>query len=154
MKNIRDKIIKECNNLEKVMTILKETLTLIENLENDIYFESLIGGLTLYLENFYMGVERILSLIAKEVDKIIPSGGSWHLQLLQQMTLEIPSIRPAVISDETYEQLNEFRGFRHIARSLYAYDLDSKRVIELGSKATECHNLFRKDIDKFILFFF
>jgi hypothetical protein len=84
---LTDKILKECTNLDKVILKANETILLIDNRENDIYFESLISALTLYLENFYMGVERIFVLIAKEIDKITPSGESWHIQLLKQMSL-------------------------------------------------------------------
>ena len=148
--NLIDKILKECTNLDKVVLRTRATILLINNREDDIYFESLISALTLYLENFYMGVERIFKLIAKEIDKKTPSGDSWHIKLLKQMSLEIPSIRPALISQTSYEKLNEFRGFRHVARSLYAYDLDPQRVIELSNKLSECYDGFKADVQTFI----
>lgn len=150
MINVRDKILKECNNLEKVVTKTNETLFLIKNRDNDIYFDSLISALTLYLENFYMGVERIFVLITKQIDKITPSGKNWHIQLLNQMLVEIPSVRPFVISQASYELLNEFRGFRHVARSLYAYDLDPQRVIELANKLSQCYDSFQSDLQVFL----
>jgi len=150
MTNLTDKILKECTNLEKIVLKIRATIALINNREDDIYFESLISALTLYLENFYMGIERIFKLIAKEIDKKTPSGDSWHIQLLKQMSLKIPDIRPAVISQKSYEKLNEFRGFRHVARSLYAYDLDSQRVIELSDKLSECYDSFKADVQTFI----
>ena len=150
MTNLTDKILKECINLEKIVLKTRATISLINNREDDIYFESLISALTLYLENFYMGIERIFVLIAKEIDKKTPSGDSWHIQLLKQMSLEIPDIRPAVISQKSYENLNEFRGFRHVARSLYAYDLDPQRVIELSDKLSECYDSFKADVQTFI----
>jgi uncharacterized protein YutE (UPF0331/DUF86 family) len=66
------------------------------------------------------------------------------------MSLEIPDIRPAVISQKSYEKLNEFRGFRHVARSLYAYDLDPQRVIELSDKLSKCYDSFKADVQNFI----
>ncbi|MGK7945277.1 MAG: hypothetical protein AB4058_12490 [Microcystaceae cyanobacterium] len=150
MISLREKICKECTNLDKLILKNNETILLIENRKNDIYFDSLISALTLYLGNFYMGVERIFALIAKEIDKTQPSGESWHIQLLKQMSLEIPSIRFAVISQETYEMLNEFRGFRHIARSLYAYDLEPQRVIELSKILNQCYNFLKADLEVFM----
>jgi hypothetical protein len=150
MTNLTDKILKECTNLEKIVFKTRANISLINNREDDIYFESLISALTLYLENFYMGIERIFKLIAKEIDKKTPSGDSWHIQLLKQMSLEIPYIRPAVISQKSYEKLNEFRGFRHVARSLYAYDLDPQRVIELSDKLSKCYDSFKADVQTFI----
>ncbi|MDJ0845465.1 hypothetical protein [Crocosphaera sp.] len=150
MIHLKDKILKEFNNLEKVVTKINNTLELIDKRDNDIYFDSLISALTLYLENFYMGVERIFVLIAKQIDQTTPSGKNWHLQLLSQMLIEIPSIRCTVISQQTYENLNEFRGFRHVARSLYAYDLEPKRVIDLADKINQCHENFKTDIEIFL----
>ena len=150
MISLKDKILTECRNLDKVILKANETLLLMENRENDIYFESLISALTLYLENFYMGVERIFVLITKEVDKTQPSGESWHIQLLKQMLLDITPIRSAVISEESYEMLNEFRGFRHVAKSLYAYDLEPQRVIELSRKLSPCYDRLKSDIQVFL----
>ena len=41
----------------------------------------------------------------------------WHLLLLEQMTKEVPGIRPAVISTETGTRLDEYRRFRHVIRN-------------------------------------
>ena len=54
----------------------------------------------------------------------MPQGFNWHQVLLEQMTNEIPDIRPAVISEVTYEALDEYRGFRHVVRNIYAFQLD------------------------------
>jgi len=39
----------------------------------------------------------------------------WHLLLLEQMTKEVPGIRPAVISTETWTRLDDYRRFRTLA---------------------------------------
>jgi hypothetical protein len=41
----------------------------------------------------------------------------WHLFLLEQMTKEVPGIRPAVISTETGTRLDEYRRFQHVVRN-------------------------------------
>jgi hypothetical protein len=41
---------------------------------------------------------RIFQYIASQVDHSLPSGRDPHRELLQQMTVEIPEIRPAVLS--------------------------------------------------------
>lgn len=151
MTELKEKILNECKNLKKLVCKIRETILLVDNRQDDIYFDSLISALTLYLENFYMGVERVFRLIANEIDQIIPTGESWHIQLLKQMSLELHPIRSAVISQETYEQLNELRGFRHVARSLYAYDLEPQRVIQLSKNAEKCYENFMLDISTFCL---
>ncbi len=53
MTYLKDKILKECNKIEKIVTKTNQTIELINNRENDIYCESLVSALTLYIENFY-----------------------------------------------------------------------------------------------------
>ena len=58
-----------------------------------------LDGVALNLHGFYAGLERIFELIAAIVDGQKPEGENWHQALLHQMTLEVPAIRPAVISE-------------------------------------------------------
>lgn len=146
---LNNKIKIELEKLDNLVNKIKELLELIKTNNNPIYSEGLVSGLALYLENFYGGIERIFSLIGKEIDGSIPSGESWHLQLLNRMLMDIPSVRCAVISQNTYEQINEFRGFRHVARNLYAYELKPERIINLGEKVEKCYDNFHSDIMNF-----
>ena len=73
------------------------------------------------LQNFYMGVERVFEEIAKQVDESLPTGANSHRELLEQMGLEIDQVRPAVLQAETLEELNEYRGFRHVAVHRYGF---------------------------------
>lgn len=90
-----------------------------------------IDGVALSLHSFYNGVERILELIAVEIDNKKPVGEAWHLSLLQQMTAEIPMVRPAVFSEITFLRLDQYRGFRHVMRNIYAYNFDPVKVSQL-----------------------
>ncbi len=49
------------------------------------------------LHSFYTEIEKILKLIALDLDKKIPSSESWHRDLLGQMAAATET-RPAVIS--------------------------------------------------------
>jgi len=49
------------------------------------------------LHSFYMEIEKILKLIAREWDGQLPSSESWHKDLLLQMSGTTPK-RPAVLS--------------------------------------------------------
>ncbi len=44
------------------------------------------------------------------------------------MKLDVPNIRPAFLSDESYRVLNDLRAFRHVFRHGYEYTLDGARV--------------------------
>lgn len=111
--------------------------------------EALNSAIALNLHSFYTGVERILEAIARFVDGGIPMGEQWHRQLLEQMCVDIPQVRPAVISESTRTRLDEFRRFRHVVRSLYAYRLEKKRVMELAGQLPECSRGFEHEIQQF-----
>jgi len=50
------------------------------------------------------------------------------------MAMEIPNIRPAVLSEKTRDRLDPFRGFRHVVRNVYTYYLrpDKMRPLVKG----------------------
>ncbi|MCY4123520.1 MAG: hypothetical protein OXG72_21645, partial [Acidobacteria bacterium] len=48
------------------------------------------------LHDFYGGIERVFVRIAEELDGGVPHGEQWHRQMLTDMSLEIPGVRPAV----------------------------------------------------------
>ncbi len=104
------------------------------------------------LQNFYMGTERIFEEVAKQVDRSLPSGGSSHRALLEQMALEIPNVRPAVILADTLDRLQDYRGFRHVAIHLYAFELHSDRVSVLVDMLMNSWMLLSRDVEVFCCF--
>ena len=152
MIGLRKKIAEELIKLEELVNRVNRLLLLIQQNDDPIYLDGLMSGLALYVQNFYTGVERVFALIAKQMDGVTPSSADWHIQLLGQLLVPVLNIRPAVISQDTYEQLNEFRGFRHVSRNLYAYDLDHQRIIDLANKLIGCHQIFMEDMKKFDAF--
>ena len=57
------------------------------------------------LHNFYNGCENIFRMISDYYENILMAG-RFHKDLLERMTLEIPKIRPCVITDELFECLS------------------------------------------------
>jgi hypothetical protein len=43
-----------------------------------------------------------------------------------QMADEVLNVRPAVISEEVRQWLDDYRGFRHIVRNVYTYKFIEK----------------------------
>jgi hypothetical protein len=66
---------------------------------DEFYYDSV----ALNIHSFYSGLERVLEKIASAVEGSLPQGVNWHQELLDQMALEIPNVRPAVISEKTRE---------------------------------------------------
>jgi HepT-like protein len=109
-------------------------------------------GVALNLHSFYGGVERIFEDIARTVDETVPSGPGWHADLLLQMTSEIVNLRPVVIRPEARTCLDEYRGFRHVVRNVYAFNLRPARIKELSEGLGDCWKAIWEDLQKFIEF--
>lgn len=65
------------------------------------------------LHALYSALENIFSNIAKAFENTLDDSAGWHTELLRRMRLDLRPVRPAVIDAETYEALDELRGFRH-----------------------------------------
>jgi len=90
-----------------------------------------VESAALRLHNFYTGCERIFNLIASELNGASPHESDWHKRLLNQISLDVDPIRPAVISKETKTDLEELLRFRHIVRNLYGFELSADRITHL-----------------------
>jgi hypothetical protein len=93
--------------------------------------DAFINSVALNLHSFYNGLERVMELIAVEIDGGTLGGDAWHAELLRQMVLELPSVRPAVLSADTGQRLDEYRKFRHRVRNIYATRLNAARMEHL-----------------------
>jgi hypothetical protein len=101
------------------------------------------------LHDFYTGIEKIFESVAKEVDRRIPIGEEWHSELLHQMTLDIPGLRPPVISLNTEKRLREYLGFRHLFRKRYGFELDWEKMKRLLIKISQILFELEKEIKVF-----
>ena len=86
------------------------------------------------LHDFYNGAERIFERIAAELNGGVPNAANWHQQLVADMALAIPGLRPAVIDDDLGNSLAEYRGFRHLFRNVYGSLLDDVRLRPLEER--------------------
>jgi len=95
------------------------------------------------------GTERLFQLIASSLDGSVPTGPDWHRQLLQQMTVGVRTIRPAVLKPATARDLDEYLRFRHAVRNPYALELDSERTQPLAVRLRPAFEQLRNDLDHF-----
>jgi len=118
------RILSEINDLN---TVVKRAIQGWERTKtkNDDYY---LDGVALNLHGFYSGLERVFEKIALAVDGSVPSGANWHRELLNQMSIEVPSIRPAVISGGLRKDLESYLGFRHVVRNVYTYHLNPDKL--------------------------
>jgi HepT-like protein len=111
--------------------------------------EDYLGSVGFDLQSFYQGVERVFETIAKSIDRSVPTGDKWHKMLLEQMGNEVSGIRPAVISMETRQALDDFRMFRHLAHNIYTFNLDPRRIKSLIEKLPGTMGLIGQDLSLF-----
>ena len=104
------------------------------------------------LHDFYTGIERIFRKIAEEFDGGVPNSEQWHKELLGNMTLELEGIRPAVITEELRNELEEYLGFRHVFRNIYGFQLELERLKRLLQSFDEVFYKFKNSLAKFIGF--
>ena len=102
------------------------------------------------LHDFYCGVERILVRIAEELNGGVPQGEQWHRQVVTDMTLEIPGVRPAVIDAALAEELGDFLRFRHVFRNVYGSLLQAARMRPLEERLPVVLAAFRQRMRGFI----
>ena len=81
--------------------------------------DAYLNSVALNLHGFYSGLERIFELIAQELDGGVVGGDAWHTELLRQMALDVPDVRPPVLQMVTADQLDEYRKFRHRIRNAW-----------------------------------
>ena len=101
------------------------------------------------LHDFYTGIEKLFESIAKEVDNRLPMREEWHSELLHQMTLDIPGLRPQVITAKTEKKLREYLGFRHLFRKRYGFELDWQKLKKLLLGMSQIRSNLENEIGKF-----
>ncbi len=68
------------------------------------------------------------------------------------MANEISGVRPAVISEATFEKLNDYRGFRLVIRNVYIFKFDPKRIDRLANEAPEMYHQVSSELMAFAEF--
>ncbi|HEY3857481.1 MAG TPA: hypothetical protein VGO67_24120 [Verrucomicrobiae bacterium] len=89
-----------------------------------------LSALAATLHSFYTGVENIFKRVAVELDGEPVRGEAGHRQLLLRMKSPAAN-RPALISEELHNRLNEYLRFRHVFRNAYSFDLDWQKMAPL-----------------------
>jgi hypothetical protein len=115
---------------------------------DELYFDSV----ALNIHIFYSGLERLFEKISSAIDGSMPQGANRHRELLNQMTLEIPNVRPAVISEKTRMQLDTYRGFRHVVRNVYTHHINPDKLEPLAKNIRLVFKQVEKELTAFSRF--
>jgi uncharacterized protein YutE (UPF0331/DUF86 family) len=102
-----------------------------------------------WLHNLYCAFEDLFKVVAGFWENDVGTDESFHIHLLKRMQVRIKGIRPALLSKDSFENLNELRGFRHVFRHAYSYGLDDQRVLTLLRHVLSKKDIIMKDFRKF-----
>jgi uncharacterized protein YutE (UPF0331/DUF86 family) len=100
-------------------------------------------------QQFYTAIEDLLKQIAKSFENHIDTMSNFHKELLLRMNMEIPKIRPQIISKESFGFLDKLRAFRHFVRHAYDCELEEKELFSLQKKLQKEFSIFEKDLEDF-----
>ena len=114
------------------------------------YREEIEMAIAKNLVDCYRGTENIFKEIALDIDLRLPDGSRWHKELLTQMT-ELQAERQPVISQETFEALEELLEFRHVFRNIYEDELIYERAERHANQVSQLFDRLSKELDVFIV---
>jgi hypothetical protein len=139
------------DELHKIAALEREFAAAEEKLDLEprqvaVYDRAAIGY---FLHNFYNGCESIFKAIARFFENDL-GPQAWHADLLKRMKLEISGYRPAVIDEELYRLLEDFRGFRHVFRHSYSFELDWEKERLVARKLRRTAAMLREQVDEFL----
>ncbi|MBI1925359.1 hypothetical protein HYR99_14045 [Candidatus Poribacteria bacterium] len=143
-----ERILDELEEIQQIITRIHEGMQKLKQTNDSLYLDSV----ALNLQGFYNGIENIFESIAQEIDQDLPQGERWHLELLMQMSREISGVRPAVISEQTLTDLDEYRSFRHIVRHIYSTKFDQTKIEPLARRAAVFYEQISQELQAFVSF--
>jgi hypothetical protein len=100
------------------------------------------------LNSFYTCLETLFLRISHYFENQLENE-RWHQDLLDKMTIEIPDIRIAAISSESFGKLKELLRFRHFRRYYFEMEYDWDKLDYLQKKFVELERPIKRDLECF-----
>lgn len=100
-----------------------------------------LAGVAALIHNFYNGIENILKQVHQAKSLEIPTGPSWHQDLL------LSSKKENIISEKLRDELKEYLAFRHFFSHAYALDLQPQRMTPLTENILKLFKNFKSEIN-------
>jgi hypothetical protein len=103
-------------------------------------------------QQLYTALEDMLKSIAGNFENSVHDLSRYHLESLGILAVEVPGIRPSIISEQSLMILDKLRAFRHFIRHGYNYVLEEDELVLLQKKLNSSYGYILEDIDKFMIF--
>ena len=144
-----ERISDEHRKIEGTVEKIEERLEKIKTAPVE-YREEIETTIAKNLVDCYKGMENIFTRIALDVDLRMPDGSRWHKELLTQMAAPQAEQRPSVISQETFEILEELLAFRHVFNNIYGKELVYQQTERNANQIGELFSCLSEELDVFI----
>ena len=102
------------------------------------------------MHNLYCAFEDLFLIVARYFENQIKDFNQYHKELLRRISLSVEGVRPRLISEEAYQELDELRAFRHFFRHAYSYELRYEKIKISLNSARRLKDLYQKDIAQFL----
>lgn len=130
----------------KVYSIIEEKKVVFEK---KAVAKEMVESTGYWLHNLYSSFEDLFKLTVGFWENNVKINGDFHVNLLKRMLVHIEQVRPALISEASYQFLNELRGFRHVFRHAYSFGMDDERVSFLLHRVLKKKELLMQDLQNF-----
>lgn len=147
---LAERIRKELDDLDRLVARANRAVSTAKKNPQDA--DLFLDSASLNLHDVYSGFERIFKQIAATVDGSVPTSAEWHRELLNQMELDLPKVRPPVLTREIIQRLDEYLRFRHVVRNVYTFSFDPERIGRLVNELEGVFEQVKQELSAFAEF--
>ena len=147
---LAERIRKELEDLDRLVARANRAVSTAKKNPQDA--DLFLDSASLNLHDVYSGFERMFKQIAATVDGSVPTSAEWHRELLNQMELDLPKVRPPVLTRETIQRLDEYLRFRHVVRNVYTFSFDPERIGRLVNELEDVYEQVKLELSTFAEF--
>lgn len=143
---LRGDLLKAIERSERIEKYYQEFSTKKDILRENSYDLVILAEI---LVDFYTCLETAFVRVAKYFENNLDTS-RWHADLLERMIVNIPEVRPRMLSDEAYNLLLELMRFRHFRRYYFQFDYDRDKMMFLEKKFLQAIPLVRKELEEYM----
>ena len=147
---LAERIRKELDDLDRLVARANRAVSTAKKNPQDA--DLFLDSASLNLHDVYSGFERMFKQIAATVDGSVPTSAEWHRELLNQMELDLPKVRPPVLTREIIQRLDEYLRFRHVVRNVYTFSFDPERIGRLVNELEGVFEQVKQELSAFAEF--